>query len=68
VVADGARRQGVGGHLLAAFEQEARARGSDALEAVAPDDPAATALLSGAGWRPEGAPVPGWRWWRRRLS
>jgi 2'-5' RNA ligase len=68
VVGEGARRQGVGGHLLAAFEREARDRGSGALETVAPDDPAATALLSGAGWIAAGSPQPGWRWWTRALT
>jgi 2'-5' RNA ligase len=68
VVAEGARRQGVGGHLLAAFERVARDRESGALEAVAPDDPAATALLSGAGWIVAGSPHAGWRWWTRPLT
>jgi 2'-5' RNA ligase len=67
VVAEGARRQGVGGHLLAAFEREARDRGAAALETAAPDDPAAAALLSGAGWEPSGSPQAGWRWWSRPL-
>jgi GNAT superfamily N-acetyltransferase len=67
VVVEGARRQGVGGHLLAAFEREARDRGAAALETAAPDDPAAAALLSGAGWEPSGSPQAGWRWWSRPL-
>jgi 2'-5' RNA ligase len=68
VVVEGARRQGVGAHLLAAFEREARDRGSSALETIAPEDPAATALLSGAGWNAAGSPQPGWRWWTRTLA
>jgi 2'-5' RNA ligase len=68
VVVEGARRQGVGSHLLAAFERVARDRGSGVLEAVAPDDPAATALLSGAGWRAAASPQAGWRWWTRPLT
>jgi 2'-5' RNA ligase len=69
VVVEGARRQGVGAHVLAAFEREARDRGSAALEALAPDDPAATALLSGAGWAAAaGSPHAGWRWWTRPLT
>jgi 2'-5' RNA ligase len=51
VVAEGERRQGVGGRLLAAVEAEARVRGSEAVEALAPDTPGASALLAGAGWR-----------------
>jgi ribosomal protein S18 acetylase RimI-like enzyme len=52
VVAEGARRQGVGAHLLAAFERVARDR----------------ALRSGAGWIAAGSPHPGWRWWTRPLT
>jgi 2'-5' RNA ligase len=68
VVVEGARRQGVGAHVLAAFERAARDRGSSALETMAPDDPAATALLSGAGWHAAGSPQAGWRWWTRALT
>jgi 2'-5' RNA ligase len=68
VVVEGARRQGVGAHVLAAFEREARDRGSSALETMAPDEPAATALLSGAGWQAAGSPQAGWRWWTRALT
>lgn len=70
VVAEGARRQGVGAHLLAAVEREARARGSTALDATAPDEPAVAALLGGAGWRPEDIDPAGggWQRWRRVLS
>jgi 2'-5' RNA ligase/GNAT superfamily N-acetyltransferase len=68
VVAEGVRRQGVGAHLLAAVEREARVRGSGALDTVAPDHPAATALLAGAGWRTAGVAYPGWRWWHRPLG
>ena len=65
VVADGERRQGVGGRLLAAVEAEARARGSEALEALVPGAPAARALLAGAGWA---AVDRDGRRWRRVLA
>ena len=46
-----ARRRGIGGTLLAAFETEARARGADtAFLEVAADNAAAIALYRGAGW------------------
>jgi 2'-5' RNA ligase len=63
VVAAGARRQGVGRHLLAAVEQVAMARGCDRLEADTPTDPAVEALFTAAGWGSErlGPAADGWR-------
>ncbi|HLM64261.1 MAG TPA: GNAT family N-acetyltransferase [Acidimicrobiales bacterium] len=56
VVAGGARREGIGRHLLAAVEDLARTRACSLLHTRAPDDPAATALLAGAGWHPTDPP------------
>lgn len=54
-VAPQARRQGIGAALLAAFEARARAAGAArAFLEVAADNPAATALYTGAGWQPCG--------------
>ena len=70
VVAPGARRQGVGRHLLAAVEHEARVRHCTAAEAQAPVAAGADALFGGAGWRAavepaDAAPGSGWRRWSR---
>ena len=54
VVAPGARRQGVGRHLLTALTAALRDRGCAALDAVAPAHPAPDGLFGGAGWRPAG--------------
>lgn len=54
-VAPGARRRGVGGALVAAFEAEARDRGAaEAFLEVAEDNAAARALYAAAGYRETG--------------
>jgi GNAT superfamily N-acetyltransferase len=61
VVAPGARRQGVGRHVLTALADALRDHGCTVLDAVAPAHPATDALFGGAGWRPAGGlavPVP----------
>ena len=61
VVAPGARRQGVGRHVLTALADALRDHGCTVLEAVAPAHPAPDALFGGAGWHAAGdltVPVP----------
>ena len=73
VVAPGARRQGVGRHLLAAVEHEARARHCTAAEAQAPVAAGPTPCLPPPAGGPtptradpaDAAPGSGWRRWSR---
>ena len=68
LVADGARRQGIGRHLLTAVEGLAAGGGAVLVDAVAPDDPACRGLLAGAGWVPSAPAATGWRRWERTLA